>query len=229
MGETAIADALRLSLLTASVATVLAIVLGLPAARLLGLGKRFPGRTLVDTLLSLPLVLPPTVIGYGLLLVLGQGTAFGRFLIERLHIDLLFTWQGASLASAVTAFPLFVRTAAAALSQVDRELLEVGRTLGASETRLFYTVALPLAYRGVLAGATLAFARALGEFGATVMVAGSTPGRTQTLPLLVYDAVQSDDTRTALYGSALILGIAFLLLGVANLWERRLARGQGAL
>lgn len=218
---------LWLSLLVASSATLLALPPGLWAAHLLGVRRPFPGRALVETLLTLPLVLPPTVVGYSLLLVLGRGTAFGRWLNDAAGVRLLFTWQGAAVAATVMAMPLFVRTAAAALASVDTELLEAARTLGASERAVFFRVLVPLAYRGLLAATTLAFARALGEFGATLMVAGNIPGRTQTLPLSLYSSVQGgrdDDARTA----ALVLtAVAFAALGLVTLYGGRVARARG--
>jgi molybdate transport system permease protein len=182
---------LALSLLVAGSAMLLVVPPGLLAAWWLGVGKAFRGKAFLETLLTLPLVLPPTVIGFGLLLVLGQQTAFGQYLNNRLGIRLLFTWEAAALASAIMAGPLFTRTASAAFASVDPHLLDAGRTLGASEFTLLCRVLIPTSYRGLLAGATLAFARALGEFGATLMVAGSIPGATQTLPLSLYAAVQN--------------------------------------
>jgi molybdate transport system permease protein len=219
---------LWLSLLVAFCATLLIVPIGLWGAWWLGVRCRsLRGRIVLETLLSLPLVLPPTVVGYGLLLVLGRGTALGRFMQDNIGVKLLFTWQGAAVAAMVMALPLFVRTGAAAMANVDRELLEVGRTLGATNFALFRHVLLPLSYRGLLAGLTLAFARALGEFGATLMIAGSIPGRTQTLPLALYAAVQSGDDRTALsYAVILTVFAAFTLASVAGYGER-IARLRG--
>jgi len=145
----------------------------------------------------LPLVMPPTVVGYYLLTALGRGSGFGRFLEDELGIRVVFTWQGAGIAAAVMALPLLVMTARAGFEAVDPDLEKVALTLGRSRLAVFFTVTLPLAARGVLAGISLAFARALGEFGATLMVAGNIPGRTRTMPIAVYDAVQSGDTGLA--------------------------------
>jgi molybdate transport system permease protein len=216
-----------LSLQVALAATLLALPVGLLAAWWLGVGRPFRGKIVIETLLTLPLVLPPTVVGYYLLLVLGRGTGLGRWLNDAAGVRLLFTWQGAAIAAAVMALPLFVKTAAAALAAVDADLLEVGRTLGARETTLLARVLVPLAYRGLLAGAALAFARALGEFGATLMVAGNIPGRTQTLPLALYGAVQNGNERAALvYTLLLSLGAFALLLGVGA-YGSRVAAGRG--
>lgn len=184
-------SAFWLSLRVAGTAVLLVAPLGALAAWWLAHGRPFRGRLLVEVVLTLPLVLPPTAVGFGLLLLLGHGTAVGRWVNETVGLRLLFTWQGAALAAAVMALPLFVRTAEAAFASVDEELLEAGRTLGVPERALLLHVIVPLSYRGLLAGLALAFARALGEFGATLMVAGSIPGRTQTLSIAVYEAVQA--------------------------------------
>jgi len=209
------------------VATLLILPVGVVAAWWLAYGRPFPGKILLETLLSLPLALPPTVVGFALLLLLGHGTAFGQWLNDTVGVRLLFTWQGASLAAAVMALPLFVRTASAGFETVETELLEAGRTLGAPERTLLLTVILPLSYRAILAGLALAFARALGEFGATLMVAGSIPGRTQTLPLALYASVQAGHNRAALFYTALLALASFVLLGCVNAYQRRVARSRG--
>ncbi|GAB4459130.1 MAG: molybdate ABC transporter permease subunit [Armatimonadaceae bacterium] len=219
--------ALLLSLKVTLTATVLAVVPGMMAAWWLGTGKPFRGKSLIETLLTLPLVLPPTVVGFGLLLLLGRGTAWGQFLQDQLGIQLLFTWQGAAIAAGVMAFPLFVRTATAAFASVDEELLEAGRTLGATEGRLFLSVLMPLSYRGLLAALTLAFARALGEFGATLMVAGSIPGETETLPLALYAAVQGGRDADATLYALVLTAVAFVLLGTVSLLGGRVAAARG--
>jgi molybdate transport system permease protein len=186
---------LELSLRVALCATLLNLVLGVAAAY--GLA-RWKSRLsdLVDALLTLPLVLPPTVIGYYLLVLVGRRGVLGEWL-QRWGIELVFTWQGAVLASTLVAFPLVLKSARAALESVDPQLENAARVLGLTETALFFRVSLPLAARGIMAGALLAFARALGEFGATLMVAGSIPGRTQTLSIAIYQAVQAGDDRAA--------------------------------
>lgn len=218
---------LWLSLQVACLATALMLPFGLSAAWWIGQGRRFRGKSLIETLLMLPLVLPPTVVGYGLLVILGHGTALGRWLNETAGLQLLFTWQGAAIAAAVMAFPLFVRTASAAFASVDNELLEAGRTLGAGEFALWARVTMPLAYRGLLAALALGFARALGEFGATLMVAGSIPGRTQTLPLALYASVQEGHDHEALVYTLLLSAMAFVLLGTLGAWQSRIAFARG--
>ncbi|WP_233837157.1 molybdate ABC transporter permease subunit [Paraburkholderia sp. ZP32-5] len=186
---------LLLSLKVAGWATVLNLVFGVAAA--LGLSRwRSGARDVIDSLLMLPLVLPPTVLGYYLLVLLGRRGVIGAWL-DRFDIQLVFTWQGAVIASTVVAFPLVLKSARAAFEGVDPQLERAARTLGISETAVFFRVTLPLATRGILAGGLLAFARALGEFGATLMIAGNLPGRTQTLSVAVYSAVQAGDDSTA--------------------------------
>ena len=181
---------LILSLKVAGWATAIVLVLGVGAG--LALARlRFPGRELLDTLLTLPMVMPPTVLGYYLLVLLGRRGPIGAFLDQHLGIQLIFTLPGAVIAAAVVAFPLVFRPARAAFEAVDPKLEQAARVLGLAEAAVFFRVTLPLAWRGILAGVLLAFARALGEFGATLMVAGSIPGRTQTLSIAVYEAVQA--------------------------------------
>ena len=212
-------DALRLSLQVTAVATLLIVLAGLPLALLLA-RRRFRGQTLLETLISLPLVLPPTVVGYYLLLFLGRNGPVARWL----DVQLLFTWGAAALASAIVGLPLLVLAARAAFAGVDRSLENAARTLGSSEVEVLWRVTLPLARRGILAGLVLAAARALGEFGATLMVAGNIPGRTQTLPLALYDAVQNRE-----YGQANTMVLAMTALAFLSLWAaRRFERGGAA-
>jgi molybdate transport system permease protein len=204
--------ALVLTLKVAGWATALNLVLGV------GIGfaiarARFPGRDLLDALLTLPMVMPPTVLGYYLLVLIGSHSAVGSWLIEHFGIRLIFTWQGAVIAAMVVAFPLVFTAARAAFETVDPQLEDAARTLGMHEIAIFFRVSLPLAWRGILAGLLLSFARALGEFGATLMVAGSIPGRTQTLSIAVYEAVQAgqDDAANFLVAVTSIVCIAVLL------------------
>ncbi|HAP24796.1 MAG TPA: molybdate ABC transporter permease subunit [Achromobacter sp.] len=186
---------LLLSLKVAGWATLLATVAGTAAAY--GLSRwRWPGRDLLDAVLTLPLVLPPTVLGYYLLVLLGRRGIIGETL-ARWNIELVFTWQGAVIAASVVAFPLVFKSARAAFENVDGQLENAARVLGVGEAAVFFRVTLPLAARGIAAGVLLAFARALGEFGATLMIAGNLPGRTQTLSVAIYEAVQAGDDATA--------------------------------
>jgi len=188
--------ALALSLKVAGWATALNLVLGVAAGFALA-RWRFPGRELLDAILTLPMVLPPTVLGYYLLVVIGKRGWLGSWLWDTFGINLIFTWQGAVIAATIVAFPLVMKSARAAFEGVDPQLERAARVLGLNEWALFFRVTLPMAWRGVLAGVLLAFARALGEFGATLMVAGSIPGKTQTLSVAVYEAVQAGQDDTA--------------------------------
>ncbi|HBB78484.1 molybdate ABC transporter permease subunit [Stutzerimonas nitrititolerans] len=205
--------ALALSLKVAGWATAITLVLGVAVGYLLA-RKRFPGRELLDTLLTLPMVMPPTVLGYYLLVLMGKRSTFGAWLHESFGINLIFTWQGAVIAASVVAFPLVFKPARAAFEAVDGQLEQAARVLGISELAVFFRVTLPLAWRGILAGVLLAFARALGEFGATLMVAGSIPGKTQTLSIAVYEAVQAgqDDVANLLVLITSAVCVTVLLL-----------------
>ncbi|MDO5056942.1 MAG: molybdate ABC transporter permease subunit [Lautropia sp.] len=188
--------ALALSLKVAGCATAIDLVLGVAVGWLLA-RKRFPGRELLDTVLTLPMVLPPTVLGYYLLVVIGRRGWLGGWLHETFGINLIFSWQGAVIAASIVAFPLVFKPARAAFEAVDGQLEQAARVLGLSEAAVFFRITLPLAWRGILAGLLLGFARALGEFGATLMVAGSIPGKTQTLSIAIYEAVQAGQDDTA--------------------------------
>lgn len=210
-----IAQPLMLSLRVILVASGLILGLGLSLGILLA-RKPFRGQILVSTVLNLPLVLPPSVVGYFLLMALGRGSPVK----EWLGIDLLFTWQAGAIASTVVALPLMVESTRAAIAAVNPELEAAARTLGSSEAEVIWRITLPLAYRGILAGFGLSVARGLGEFGATLMVAGSIPGRTQTIPLAIYDAVQRQDYSLANSLVLIMTTLAFALLW----WVRRLER-----
>ena len=177
-------------------ATAINLVLGVSAGWLLA-RRHFPGREFINAVLTLPLVLPPTVMGYYLLVVIGKRGWLGQWLNETFGITLIFTWQGAVIAATVVAFPLLLSSARAAFEAVDPQLEKAARVLGLNEWAVLFRVTMPMAWPGIMAGALLVFARSLGEFGATLMVAGSIPGRTQTLSVAVYEAVQAGDDATA--------------------------------
>ncbi len=211
-----------LSLQVTSVASGLILMFGLSLGIWLA-RTQFRGQIFVSTLLNLPLVLPPSVVGYFLLLALGRGSPIK----EWLGIDLLFTWQAGAIASAVVALPLMVESTRAAIASVNPELEAVARTLGSTELEVLWRITIPVAYRGILAGFGLSVARGLGEFGATLMVAGSIPGRTQTLPLAIYDAVQSQQYELANVMVLIMTAIAFALLWWVRLLERKKEQGKG--
>ena len=196
-------------------ASLLILGIGLSLALLLA-RRRFPGKLLVDTLLTLPLVLPPSVVGYFLLRALGRGSP----LFEWLGLRLLFTPAAAVVAATIVGLPLMVQSAQAAIAGVDPQLENAARTLGSGELAVFRRVTLPLARRGILAGWVLGTARALGEFGATFMVAGNIPGRTQTLPLAIYDAVQNRRYDAATQMVLLVTSVSFLALYLIRRLER---------
>jgi molybdate transport system permease protein len=207
---------LLLSMQVTIAASIAVLIIGLSLG--IWLAKtRFSGQMLVSTLLNLPLVLPPSVVGYFLLIMLGRGSPIK----EWLGIDLLFTWQAGAIASAVVAMPIMVESTRAAIANVDHELEDAARVCGCSDLELLGHITLPLAYRGILAGFGLSVARGLGEFGATLMVCGSIPERTQTLPLAIYDAVQSQEYGLANVMVLLMTAIAFVLLFLVRMLERK--------
>ena len=217
-------SALWLSLKVAGWATAINLVLGVAFGALLA-RRRFPGRELLDTVFTLPLVLPPTVLGYYLLVLVGRNGPLGAWLQDSFGINLVFTWQAAVIAAAVASFPLVFKPARAAFEGVDRQLEQAARTLGVSEAALFFRVSLPLAWRGILAGLLLAFARAMGEFGATIMVAGSIPGQTQTLSIAIYEAVQAGNDGRA---NVLVLVSSLVCIAVLLLAARLAGRSDGS-
>lgn len=207
---------LWLSLRVAAVATLLAATLGIALAALLG--RRFFGRDLLDALVTAPLVIPPTVLGYYLLVALGRRSPLGQAVEALTGAPIVFTVRGAILAATVGALPLVVKSARAALEEVEPTLLQAARLLGAGRLRAFFTVHLPLARRGILAGVVLGFARSLGDFGVTLMVAGDIPGETQTAAIAIYDAIQAQDDRRALGLVLALSAVAVLsLYGVGKL------------
>ena len=216
-------SALSLSLQVAGWATLLNLLLGIGVGYLLA-RMRFPGRDLLDTLLTLPMVMPPTVLGYYLLVLLGRNGWIGQWLQSSFGINLIFTLKGAVIAATIVAFPLVFKPARAAFESVDSQLEEAGRVLGVSEVGIFLRITLPMAWRGILAGVLLGFARALGEFGATLMVAGSIPRKTQTLSIAVYEAVQAGEDAIA---NTLVLITSVVCVAVL-LGAGRLAPGRVA-
>ena len=221
---------LWISLETSVVATMITLVAGLAAAACRE-RRSGPAMAVVDGLLLLPLVLPPTVVGFFLLLLFGRNGPFGAILL-RLGATVVFSWSATVIAAAVVWFPLMYLTARAALEQVDPRFLEAARTLGASEWRVFREIALPLAWPGVLAGTILSFARALGEFGATLMIAGNIPGRTATIPIAIYFAVEAGDIQHAINWCLIDVAISLALSEDSTIGptrtEGRSCNGHGA-
>lgn len=217
-------EILARTLACAGVAIALVAPPGLLLAWLLA-RYRFPGRSLVETAIALPLVAPPVATGLLLLRLFGRRGPLGEFLHERLNLDIVFTTAGVVVAMAVMALPLFVRTARVAFEGVEPRLEQVARTLGASRRRVFATVTLPLAARGLAAAALLAGARALGEFGATILVAGAIPGRTETLAVAIYQRIQLGNDAEATTLLLLSLAVAFVATAAAELLGARARRG----
>ncbi len=220
---------LVLSLKVAALATVVALVLGVALGWVFA-RHRFPGSALLEALCMLPLVLPPTVIGYGILVVMGRRSAVGGWLREHFDYTIIFSWHGAVVASALVALPLVLKSASAAFLGVDRTLESAARTLQQSHWSTFLRVTLPLAWPGILAGTLLAFARAMGEFGASLMVAGSIPQQTQTLSMAIYDAVQAgqDDLALLLVVITSALSVAVLLGSNRLLSPRSISQPRSA-
>jgi molybdate transport system permease protein len=215
---------LWLSLRVAAVATLVSLALGLWIAYLLA-NRRFRGKELLDALVTLPLVLPPTVLGYYLLVVLGRSSPLGHIYEWAFGGPLVFTWQAAVVASTLHAIPLLVKSARAAFETVDRSYEKAARNLGASDWRVFWRVTLPLSRRAVIAATVLAFARALGDFGATLMIAGDIPGRTQTAAIAIYDAVEAGDTMVARVMVLVLSVMAMAIVYAANRLQQRQVTG----
>jgi len=212
---------IRLSLQVASVATALIILTGIPTAYLLA-RKNFRGREILDVVLTLPLVLPPTVTGYYLIIVFGRKGIIGSTIYEWTGWNIMFTWQAAVLASFVVAFPLMLKTARAAIESVDENFINVSYTLGHSEWKTALLVILPLAKRGIVAGVVLTFARAMGEFGATLMIAGNLPGRTDTMPIAIYTLAGSGEWSKAHVMVILLTMISGFFLYIVNRYSKRI-------
>lgn len=214
---------LWISVKVAVTATVFTFFLGILAARLVLCLGRWKG--VVDGIFSLPMVLPPTVVGFFLLLLFGKNSGLGKFL-EKCGATVIFTWQGAVIAAVAVSFPIMYRAALGALEQVDHNLIHAARTLGMSETAIFFRIYLPVARPGIVAAVILAFARALGEFGATIMIAGNIPGRTQTMSVAVYTAMQSGNRTLAYRWVAVIMAISFATMFLMNYTAARGGKGR---
>ncbi|KLU59542.1 molybdenum transport system permease protein ModB [Peptococcaceae bacterium CEB3] len=207
--------------LKVAVAAVALVVIGcLPIAALMA-KYEFWGKGLVESALTLPLVLPPSVVGFMLLYLFGKNGWPGMFLQHFFHYQVVFTLSGAVIASAVVSFPLMYQSLKAALESVDPNLEKAARTLGAGELRIFFTVTLPLAWNGFIAGLVLAFARSLGEFGATLMIAGNIPGKTQTMPLAIFFDVYAGEGKQANILVLIMTVFSFLVIYALNLWRKK--------
>ena len=205
-----------ISMKTASAAIIITFILGLSAARWIISIKSEKVKMILDGILTMPLVLPPTVMGFFILFVIGVKRPFGKFLLEYLGVKIVFSWTATIIAAVVISFPLMYRSARGAFEQVDQDLIMAGRTLGMSERKIFWRVTMPIALPGVLSGGILAFARGLGEFGATAMIAGNIENRTRTLPLAIYSEVVAGNMQIAFDYVTIVLGISFIVVVLMN-------------
>jgi len=211
---------LRLSLQVASVATIFVVIIGGFIAYLLA-RKEFKGKELLDILFTLPLVLPPTVTGYYLIILFGRNGYIGRLIYEWTGWTIMFTWYAAALASFVVALPLMIKTARAAIESVDKNLIDASYALGHSEFNTALKIIVPLAKKGIIAGAVLSFARAIGEFGATLMIAGNIPGRTDTMPIAIYSLAAGGEWGKAHIMVAILTVMSGVFLYIANKYSKR--------
>lgn len=206
-----------ISLKVSFIATIITVILGILAAKWIASYRgKFKG--VFDAILTLPLVLPPTVIGFFILVLIGKNGPIGQFLLK-FDKNLIFSWQAEVITATVVAFPLMYKTTRGSFEQIDQNILNAARTLGVAEWRIFYRIMLPLSWPGMAAGGILAFTRALGEFGATLMVAGNIPGKTQTIPIAIYFAVANGHMDQALKLVLLIIGISMFVIVLTNIWS----------
>ncbi len=211
--------AVMLSLKVAVTATLINVIIGIPVAYILA-RKSFFGKSIVDTMITLPLVLPPTVVGFYLLFIFGRRGFLGGYLHDAFGINIVFTWYAAALAAQIVSMPLMIRASKAAISSVDREYEDVSYTLGKGRLYTMLNVTLPLAKKGIITGVVLAFCRALGEFGATIMVAGNIPGKTSTMPLAIYSAFYGSEDYKLYFFVIILTGISFGATLLVNRMER---------
>lgn len=208
---------LIISLKTAFLATTITFVIGIVVSYLMANYRgRYKG--LLDGIFTLPLVLPPTVVGFFLLLLLGKNSFIGQILLK-FDFTIIFSWWATIISATVVAFPMMYRTSRAAFEQIDSNMISAARTLGLSEWKIFYKIAIPLAWPGIIAGVVLSFARALGEFGATLMIAGNIPGKTQTMPVAIFFAVEGGDMTKAYMWVAIITLISIVMILILNYWS----------
>ncbi len=208
---------LWISLKTSLLATFITFFIGIGSAYLVA-NYNGKWRGLIDSLFTLPLVLPPTVLGFFLLLIFGKNGPMGK-LLEMMNTSIIFTWSATVIAAVVVAFPMMYRSARSAFEQIDTNLIEAAKTLGLSNWKIFYKIAIPLAWPGIIGGVVLSFARALGEFGATLMIAGNIPGKTQTMPLAIFFKVQAMDYTGAMLWVWTIVAISVAMILVLNKWS----------
>ncbi len=209
---------LYISIKTAGMATLITFFLGIYAAKYMQKIKHFRG--IIDGIVTLPMVLPPTVVGFFLLLFLGKNSFIGQIL-NSFDINIIFSWPATVITAVVVSFPLMYRTTRGTFEQIDEDLISAARTLGMNERKIFWKIVIPLSWSGIMAGAILSFARALGEFGATIMLAGNIPGKTQTMSTAIYSAVQANDQKTAFFWAILIVILSLIVMVFMNFWLKK--------
>lgn len=207
---------LWISLKTALLATIITSIIGIFISYKMA-NYKGRGRGLIDGIFTLPLILPPTVIGFFLLLLCGKNGFVGKIFMS-FNKNIIFSWSATVIAATVVAFPMMYRTCRSAFEQIDKNMISAARTLGLSETKIFFKIAIPLAWPGIIGGLVLSFARALGEFGATLMIAGNIPGRTQTMPVAIFFAVEGGDMNKAMLWVLIIVAISFIMIFLLNYW-----------
>ena len=207
---------LWISLKTAFVATVITFIIGIVISYKMA-NYRGKGRGIIDGIFTLPLILPPTVVGFFLLLICGKNGVIGKIIMS-FDKNIIFTWSATVIAATVVSFPMMYRTCRSAFEQIDKNMILAARTLGLSESKIFFKIAIPLAWPGIIGGLVLSFARALGEFGATLMIAGNIPGRTQTMPVAIFFAVEGGDMNKAMLWVLIIVAISFIMIFLLNYW-----------
>ena len=207
---------LWISLKTAFLATIITSIIGIFISYKMA-NYKGRGRGLIDGVFTLPLILPPTVIGFFLLLICGKNGFVGKIFMS-FNKDIIFSWSATVIAATVVAFPMMYRTCRSAFEQIDKNMISAARTLGLSETKIFFKIAIPLAWPGIIGGLVLSFARALGEFGATLMIAGNIPGKTQTMPVAIFFAVEGGDMNKAMLWVLIIVAISFIMIFLLNYW-----------
>ena len=207
---------LWISLKTALLATIITSIIGIFISYKMA-NYKGRGRGLIDGVFTLPLILPPTVIGFFLLLICGKNGFVGKIFMS-FNKNIIFSWSATVIAATVVAFPMMYRTCRSAFEQIDKNMISAARTLGLSETKIFFKIAIPLAWPGIIGGLVLSFARALGEFGATLMIAGNIPGKTQTMPVAIFFAVEGGDMNKAMLWVLIIVAISFIMIFLLNYW-----------
>ena len=207
---------LWISLKTAFLATIITSIIGIFISYKMA-NYKGRGRGFIDGIFTLPLILPPTVIGFFLLLICGKNGFVGKIFMS-FNKNIIFSWSATVIAATVVAFPMMYRTCRSAFEQIDKNMISAARTLGLSETKIFFKIAIPLAWPGIIGGLVLSFARALGEFGATLMIAGNIPGRTQTMPVAIFFAVESGDMNKAMLWVLIRVAISFIMIFLLNYW-----------